>query len=298
MSTEHTDSRDAMRGVATTFALDTDIGTDVDDLLAVAMILGSGEAAVPLITTVYGDAALRARIAAAAFAAAGRPAPRIVAGRRETLSGREVWWPGHEGETIPDLDGYSAGAEGDAVAELAASPRIAAIAPLTNIALAVESEQSEISQIVLMGGEFVQGVVEHNIRCDVDAAQRVFRSGVPVIAVGLDQTERVRLNREDLQAIGVAGPLGALVAKEMARFWEFASQDYNVPHDPLAVLVLIRPDLFDLRRGTIAVDADGLTVFTASEDGPHRIVVDMDVEAAAHEIRSRILTGVAAIATA
>ncbi len=298
MSTEHTHTHDPSFAAVTTFALDTDIGTDVDDLLAIAMILGSDEVRVPLVTTVYGDSALRARIVDAAFAASGHPLPRIVAGRRETLSGRDVWWPGHEGETIPDLDTYSAGIDADAVVELSAASRIAAIAPLTNVALAVETPSSSISEVVLMGGEFVRGIVEHNIRCDIEAAQRVFRSGVPVTAVGLDQTERVRLNRDDLRAIGEAGPLGALVAKEMERFWTFAAQDYNVPHDPLAILVLIRPDLFDLQRGTITVEDDGRTLFSPAADGPHRIVADMDAEAAGREIRSRILAGARAGAPA
>jgi len=41
--------------------LDTDIGSDVDDLLALAMILGSPELSLRAVTTVYGDTALRAR---------------------------------------------------------------------------------------------------------------------------------------------------------------------------------------------------------------------------------------------
>ena len=43
--------------------LDTDIGTDVDDALALALILGSPELRLSTVTTVYGDTALRARLA-------------------------------------------------------------------------------------------------------------------------------------------------------------------------------------------------------------------------------------------
>jgi len=42
--------------------LDTDIGSDVDDLLALAMILGSPQLDLQIVTTVYGDTAFRARI--------------------------------------------------------------------------------------------------------------------------------------------------------------------------------------------------------------------------------------------
>lgn len=278
----------------TAFALDTDIGTDVDDVLALALILGSDEAEVPLVTTVYGDVELRARIVAKAYAAAGRPAPRIVPGRRETLSGREVWWPGHEGSTIDDLDTQVFTEGGDAVRELAATDRIVAIGPLTNVAAAVDEPAPRVADIMLMGGEFDRGIVEHNIRCDVAAAQRTFASSAAITVIGLEQTERVRLERSDLDLIGSAGPLGALLANEMERFWEFAAQDYNVPHDPLAVLAVLRPELFAFDRGTVAVADDGVTTFAPSPEGRHRIVTDMDARAVASEIRQRILAGAAA----
>ena len=42
--------------------LDTDIGTDVDDCLALALCLASSELKLTAVTTVYGDARLRARM--------------------------------------------------------------------------------------------------------------------------------------------------------------------------------------------------------------------------------------------
>lgn len=281
-----------MQMTPTAFTLDTDIGTDVDDLLAIAMILGSSELDLEAVCTVYGDVHLRAQIVAAVFATVGRPAPPIALGERETRSGREVWWPGHEGETIADLTAHTYAADRDGVAELAAAATIAAIGPLTDIAAAVETDGHGIRRIVMMGGEFTAGVVEHNIRCDVAAADAVFRSGVPTLAVGLEQTERIRLTHAELDRIADAGPLGAMIGAEMRRFWSFAEQDYNVPHDPIAVLTLARPDLFEVAHGEITVQADGAdagrTRFTPGA-GPHSIVVDMDEDAVAAEILGRIL---------
>ena len=42
--------------------LDTDIGTDVDDCLALALVLASGELRLAAVTTVYGDTLLHARM--------------------------------------------------------------------------------------------------------------------------------------------------------------------------------------------------------------------------------------------
>ncbi|WP_456283796.1 nucleoside hydrolase [Microbacterium sp. JZ101] len=277
----------------TSFTLDTDIGTDVDDLLAIAMIIGSPELELDAVSTVYGDVHLRAQIVAAVFATIGRPAPPIALGEREARSGREVWWAGHEGETIEGLAGHTFAADRDGVSELAAAETVVAIGPLTDAAAAVEIAGHGIRRIVMMGGEFAEGIVEHNIRCDVTAADEVFRSGVPVLAVGLEQTERIRLAHAELDRIAEAGPLGAMIGAEMRRFWSFTEQDYNVPHDPIAVLTLARPDLFEIARGVIEVQTDGedagLTRFTPSADGPHEIVIDMDEEAVAAEILDRIL---------
>lgn len=285
-----------MQMTSTPFTLDTDIGTDVDDLLAIAVTLGSPELSLDAVVTVYGDVHLRAQIVAAVFATIGQPAPQIALGERETRSGRDVWWPGHEGETIENLASYTYSADNDGIAALARASTIAAIGPLTDIAAAVETSSHHIRRIVMMGGEFTAGIVEHNIRCDVAAAETVFRSGVPILAVGLEQTERIRLAHAELDRIADAGALGALIGAEMRRFWTFAEQDYNVPHDPIAVLALARPDLFEIAQGVIEVQTDGadagLTRFTPSVSGSHSIVVDMDVDAVASEILERILRAV------
>ena len=83
--------------------LDTDIGSDVDDSLALAMILGSPHLGLQIVTTVYGDTAFQARIVHRAYALAGRSPPPIAAGARETRSGKPVWWAGHEGALMADL---------------------------------------------------------------------------------------------------------------------------------------------------------------------------------------------------
>jgi purine nucleosidase len=276
------------------FTLDTDIGTDVDDLLAIAMAFASPELHVDAITTVYGDVALRARIAAKAYASAGRAAPSIAPGLDQTRSGREVWWPGHEGSTIDDLDSQAFATARDAVDELAAASTIAAIAPLTNVAAAVERPQHGIREIVMMGGAFGDDRIEHNIRCDIAAADAVFRSGVELTVIGLEQTERVRLEATDLHTMAASGQFGAMLDAEVRRFRAFTGDPFNIPHDPLALLILIAPELFTFARGRITVETEGddagRTHFTPDEHGPHRIVTDYDTRAAHDEIVGRILT--------
>jgi len=273
--------------------LDTDLGTDVDDVLALATLLGSPELQLDGVTTVYGDTLLRARMVSRVASVAGRAVGPVVPGRVEPRSGREVYWAGHEGALMEDLDREQVSSWYDATEVLAASRTVLAIGPLTNLAEALERPHHVIQELVLMGGEFAEGRVEHNIRCDVAAASVVFASGLPTTVIGLDQTTRIHLGKEVLGRFEAAGELGHLLAEEMRVYWKFRDQDYNVPHDPAAVLMLVEPSLFTFASGYITVvpegPDEGRTDFTADPAGPHRIVTDLDPKAAAGAITARIL---------
>jgi purine nucleosidase len=266
--------------------LDTDIGSDVDDLMALAMILGSPEFSLRAVTTVYGDTALRARMVSRTFALAGRPAPPIAAGAREARSGRPVWWAGHEGALMPDLASEPVDQTLDAAAVLRESRVVAAIGPLTNVADALDGEH-HIEQLVIMGGDITSGQPEHNIVGDVAAAQAVFAAGVPAMVTGIDQTRRVVLGDEEIAAIEASGALGALVTAEIRQFRAWLGRP-NSPHDPIAVLAAVRPDLFTFARGWVRVDSGGVTTLDRDENGPHRMAVDLDGAAVLPELVRRI----------
>ena len=144
------------------FTLDTDIGSDVDDLMALAMVLGSAEMNLRAVATVYGDTLLRARMVRRAYAVAGRPAPPVAAGAREARSGRPVSWAGHEGALVPDLASEPVDETLDATAVLRASTVVAAVGPLTNVADALDGPHS-VEQLVIMGGDITSGKPEHAI---------------------------------------------------------------------------------------------------------------------------------------
>lgn len=77
--------------------LDTDIGTDVDDVMAVALAALSPEIQVEGITTVYGDVDLRSRMVVKALKMLGREDIPVFAGVRDVLlKNREIWWLGRK----------------------------------------------------------------------------------------------------------------------------------------------------------------------------------------------------------
>jgi purine nucleosidase len=189
---------------------------------------------------------------------------------------------------MPGLEEERIDADRDPIALLAGASTVVAIGPLTNVAEAVETSGHRIRRVVLMGGAF-PGKAEHNIESDIDAAAAVFGSGVPVTAIGLDQTERVRITADALDRIAAAGPLGELLALEARQWWRFTEDESNVPHDPLAVLMLARPDLFRLTRGQVEVGSDGRTHVKPHPTGTHAVVADLSVPTVTQQIVERMI---------
>src|SRR6516165_1832646 len=190
---------------------DTDIGTDVDDILALVLLAKAPELNLLGITTVYGDTNFRAKIARRTTQMLGRDNIKIVPGESRPRSGRQVHWAGHEGEGIPNLDAVEIEQSQPGPAYIAETAEVLngeleviATGPLTNIACAITEAPAscaKIKHLYVMGGAFWMNRAEHNIKCDADAARVVFARGIPMTVISLDLTLRVRLGRDELPQI-------------------------------------------------------------------------------------------------
>ena len=278
-----------------TLIFDTDIGSDVDDAMALAQIIGTPELRLDSVTTVYGDTLLRAKIARR-YGVLARQDLAVHAGQSTPLSGREVWWPGHEGSLHEELDRETI-AERPAVEHLITTLRarpgeidVVAVGPLTNIAEALEREPQVatwIRHLWIMGGSFPPGSkAEHNFRSDAVAASTVLSAGIPTTVTGLDVTRQLGIDQAGLDLIGAAGALGAALRADIQQWWEFWQQEWNVPHDPVAVLTLSRPDLFTFSEpGVVEIDkSDGMSTFTPDAAGTIRVALTVDGPRAAAAI--------------
>jgi purine nucleosidase len=159
------------------------------------------------------------------------------------------------------------------------------LGPLTNIATAFQKAPdvvARVAQIVLMGGGCFEGgnitpVAEFNIFVDPEAADIVFRAGVPLVVMPLDVTHKALTSRARVEAFRALGTNVGRVAAEWADFFErFDMEKYGSEgaplHDPCVIAYLIRPDLFkgrhinvmietqsDLTRGMTVADWWGVT---------------------------------------
>lgn len=263
--------------MATRLILDTDIGTDVDDCLALSFILGSPELKLEGVTCVYGDVELRARMVLKVLRLGGREDVPVMCGASQPLLGlKPVYWEGHEGQGLLQsedeaLQPAAEHAVDYIVRTVMANPgqiHLLAIGPLTNVALALLREPrlaENLAHLTIMGG-LLGGAhrldlpfhAEHNIKCDPEAAHVVLSAGVPTTLVPLDVTTLVKIDRRGYDRIAAAGdPFHAAVADQLARYPRFAKNGATWLHDPLAAALVVNPDLAEYEDLHVAVETGG-----------------------------------------
>ena len=141
--------------------------------------------------------------------------------------------------------------------------------PLTNVAVSLIKEpclKDHIEKIVLMGGAFHDSNftpgAEFNIYVDPEAAKLVFESGIPIVMVGLDVTNRALITFEDIDYIESLGGKVSSVIAPLLRFFgkannEFFGFDGAPIHDALAVSYLIDPTVLILKHLHVDIETKG-----------------------------------------
>jgi purine nucleosidase len=281
--------------------IDTDIGSDVDDAMALSLAINSNEINLIGVTTVYGDTTLRAKLAKKLLQLGGSEHIPVCAGiEKPLLHNREVWWSGHEGEGVLTDETITFETEHAVdfiirtIMENPGEISLIPIGPLTNIAAAIIREPQivkNLKEIVLMGGVSRLGdnglelpPIEHNIKCDPESASLVFSSGAPIVMVGLDVTMKVRINRDDIKQLEDSGrPLNLALVKLINRWLEYIKLDWTAMHDPLAVSVLIDRSIVQTKRMNVKVQYDhqhpsGQTIATLDEAGNVEVCLNVDNE--------------------
>lgn len=247
----------------TRIVIDTDLGGDIDDALALSLALVSPEIEIVGITTVYLAAEWRARVIQRILKAYKRTDLKIALGTEKPLCG---WWdekrPPDTGKAAPELEGVVTVPACDYLIEQVNKYEdliILAIGPLTNIALmlAKEPQIASRTRIVMMGGQMNKAHPEWNIACDPEAARIVFESGIAVTMVGLDVTNRCRFTYDHIDRIKAASNERTDLLHEM--ILTFIEQFGFMPvlHDPLALAAIIWPELVTFEEKTILIETRG-----------------------------------------
>lgn len=152
------------------------------------------------------------------------------------------------------------------------------LGPLTNIATAFEKApeiRSRVREIVMMGGAYFEvgnltPAAEFNIYVDPEAADIVFRSGVPITVASLDITHKVLTTRARIEKLANLGNKTGKAVAEMLDFsatFDLAKYGWDgAPlHDPCVIAYLIDPGLFRGKQINVTIETQseltrGMTV--------------------------------------
>ena len=260
--------------------IDTDPGQD--DAVAILLALASPEDIKVLgITAVAGNVplALTQKNARIVCELAGKPETRVYAGCDAPLKRKLVTAEHVHGKTGLDgpqmADPTMALQDQHAVdflidtlrREAAHTVTLCPLGPLTNIAAAFQRAPdiiARVQQIVLMGGAYfevgnITPAAEFNIYVDPEAAEIVFKSGVPLVVMPLDVTHKALTNRKRVEAFRALGTEPGRMVAEWTDFFErfdmakYGSQGAPL-HDPCVIAYLIRPDLFQGRHINVEIE--------------------------------------------
>jgi purine nucleosidase len=248
--------------------LDTDIGDDIDDALALGLALRSPELNVLAITTVLNDGPGRADLVWKILGLYGRTDIPVGIGAEQPLLAKprtgivkqtEALAPGEHMPSDRRRNGLELMIE--MCMRWPEKVTIVAYGPATNVALALRAEprlRDKIERIVLMNGVFFRPGLEYNTRMDPEASAIVYGSGLPVSTVGLDVTMQCRLTADNLQRMA-RSPLDSVqFLRKLITIWRDENeQRFPVLHDPLAIALTVKPGLVTMVRGGVYVETKG-----------------------------------------
>ncbi len=234
--------------------LDTDIGDDIDDAIALALALKMPDIVTKGVITTYRNAKMRTKIALALLDGWKRTDIPVYAGEDDPEYEEYHNFPFEKQDAdgkpiIGHYEDYMRGyacAEGDWQEFLAQQIRsdpngisLIGIGPLTDIAKFADSHPEEFSllkEIVVMGGDFVQRKPEWNIRCDPEAAHKVLSSGQKIKLIPVNITIQCALSAEQVQRLHNEC-VGNQRLGRMIDIWIKNTNYKKLPilHDPLAL---------------------------------------------------------------
>ena len=171
---------------------------------------------------------------------------------------------------------------------------VLAVGPLTPLVGEAPSRITWMGGGVACGGNMT-ACAEFNAWADPEAADAVLTSGVPIRMIPLDATWQVRLRAPDLTRFEAGPPHARALARACASFQ--GHEDEPCPHDAVAAVAWVEPELFTWERRHVRCEVDGthtrgMTVIDRRPHGEPGQHVEVTVEMQAQRVHDRIVHAV------
>jgi purine nucleosidase len=263
-------------GATEKIIIDTDIGGDIDDAFAVGLALRSPEFQILGISSAWGDTHLRARLLSRFLKDTGRadiPVAMGIAkhppGKLDTLTQALYAQGGPAEQTYPNAVDFL-------LEQIKLHPgeiSLISIGPETNLGAAIDRDAAtfrKLKRVVLMGGSVYRGYSqfnygkthgpdpEWNILCDIQAAQKVFGSGVPLYVMPLDSTQ-IKLQELERAEIFKAGTPLTDALLVLYTQWSKGTAQTPTLFDAVAVAYAMHPELCPAQPMKLRVDEQAYT---------------------------------------
>lgn len=250
---------------------DCDVGGDIDDAYAIALLLTSPEFEVLGLVMDSGNTPHRAEVACRLLYETGREDIPVVVGRKtwDNFDNQFYWAKGFN-LVKPSKEN----AADFILRQLKKYPEeiiLFTVGPVTNIADLLKKDPNALKlakRVVSMFGSFYMGYsgspkidAEWNVKADAAASQAFIKSGADLTLAGLDVTTFVDFSREDLQRINMRHSPLTDALSGLFQLWQYESYARPEPtlFDVVAVGMVLWPELFVTKKVHVSVTDDGFT---------------------------------------
>jgi len=258
---------------------DCDLGDDIDDAFALGLLLANQDKFEILgITTCYGRTDDRATLALKFLYETAQDQIPVFTGRNTSkVNDRANWYADqfYFAKGFTKIKPQSKSAADFILEKLNQYPNeliLFTVGPVMNMADVLAKDANALKKakaIYSMFGAFYMSYnngptiePEWNVKCDIDAAKKFTSSGANIIYAGLDITSVVKLDKAKRNKLFMRHSPMTDMLEGLYVLW---GNETPTLFDPVAIGMILYPELFKTKKAHVSVDAIGNTIVDTSK---------------------------------
>ncbi|MDI9879326.1 nucleoside hydrolase [Flectobacillus longus] len=252
---------------------DCDLGDDIDDAFALAMLLTNQDKLDILgITTCYGRTNDRAKVALKMLYETGQDKIPVALGRNTSNTDARANWYAEQFYWAKDFNKskpIQQSATDFIIENLRKYPNeviIISVGPVTNMADVIDKDPQALKlakKVYAMFGSFYIGYNTHpsidaewNVKVDIPASKKFVNSGANIVYAGLDVTAMVKLDKVKRDILLMRQ---SVLTNALSGLYVLWGNETPTLFDPVAIGMILYPELFKTKKNNISVDDKGFT---------------------------------------